>query len=123
MKAYGVVWGWRRLKGMVVVTSRCAHHPASVLPTAVTSVRTPVLRTEPGIAIASYPSPGCDEPRRRELGGGTGTGDETGAGRHLTANLSLRHGRVRELIAQFVDGFLSKLEFEEFGVRRCPKPS
>jgi hypothetical protein len=40
--------------------------------------------------------------------------------RRLTPNLSLCHSGVRQLIAQFVDGFLSKLEFEEFGVRRPP---
>jgi hypothetical protein len=41
----------------------------------------------------------------------------------LTANLSLRRSRVRQLIAQFVDGFLSKLVFEEFGLSRRPKRS
>jgi hypothetical protein len=56
--------------------------PASVQPTTVTIVRAPARRTEPGIALKSYPSPGCDEPRRGEWGsgqdlflpGGTGVG-------------------------------------------------
>jgi hypothetical protein len=40
--------------------------PASVLPTPATLMLTLVLRTGPGIALASYPSPACDESSRRD---------------------------------------------------------
>jgi hypothetical protein len=80
--------------------------------------------TRPGIVLASCLSLACDELRRREWSGGAGAGFQAGATwRRITPNLSLRHSRVRQLIAQFVDGFLSKVVFKEFGLRLRPKPS